>query len=41
MEENIYLQLKEIFSRAENIENFNDLPIQYRAITTDLQLEKK
>lgn len=39
--ENIYLQLKEIFNRAENIKNFNDLPIQYRAITTDLQTGKE
>lgn len=34
--EYIYLQLKNIFSRAENIKNFNDLPIPYRAITTNL-----
>lgn len=39
--ENIYLQLKEIFNRAENVKNFNDLPIQYRAITTDLQTGKE
>ncbi|MEE0139120.1 patatin-like phospholipase family protein [Fusobacterium ulcerans] len=39
--ENIYLQLKEIFSRAENIKNFNNLPIQYRAITTDLETGKE
>ncbi|UYI78756.1 MAG: patatin-like phospholipase family protein [Fusobacterium varium] len=39
--ENIYLQLKEIFNRAENIKNFNELPIQYRAVTTDLQTGKE
>ena len=39
--ENIYLQLKDIFSRAENIKNFNELPIEYRAITTDLQTGKE
>lgn len=39
--ENIYLQLKDIFSRAENVRNFNELPIEYRAITTDLQTGKE
>ena len=39
--ENIYIQLKDIFSRAENIKNFNELPIEYRAITTDLQTGKE
>ena len=39
--ENIYLQLKDIFSRAENVKNFNELPIEYRAITTDLQTGKE
>lgn len=39
--ENIYLQLKDIFSRAKNIKNFNELPIEYRAITTDLQTGKE
>lgn len=39
--ENIYLQLKEIFHRAEDIKNFNQLPIQYRAVTTDLQTGKE
>lgn len=34
--EYIYLQLKDIFSRAENIKNFDNLPIPYRAITTNL-----
>lgn len=34
--EYIYLQLKNIFSRAENIKNFDNLPIPYRAITTNL-----
>lgn len=39
--ENIYLQLKDIFNRAENVKNFNELPIEYRAITTDLQTGKE
>lgn len=34
--EYIYLQLKYIFNRAENIDNFDDFPIPYRAITTNL-----
>ena len=34
--EYIYLQLKDIFNRAENIHNFDNLPIPYRAITTNL-----
>lgn len=33
----IYLQLKEIFGRAEHISNFNNFPIKFRAITTNLQ----
>ncbi|MDR3259415.1 MAG: patatin-like phospholipase family protein [Fusobacteriaceae bacterium] len=32
-----YFNLKNIFSRAEKIENFDQLPIQFRAISTDLQ----
>lgn len=35
--EQIYLQLKDIFGRAEGIEEFKDLPIPFRAMTTDLQ----
>lgn len=34
--EYIYLQLKSIFSRAEKIKNFDEFPIPYRAITTNL-----
>lgn len=34
--EHIYLQLKHIFSRAENINDFDKLPIPYRAIATNL-----
>lgn len=34
--EYIYLQLKQIFNRAENIKDFDKLPIAYRAITTNL-----
>lgn len=34
--EYIYLQLKDIFSRAEGIESFDELPIPYRAVTTNL-----
>lgn len=39
--QNIYFQLKEIFSRASNIKNFDDFPRQFRAITTDLQSGKE
>lgn len=34
--EYIYLQLKEIFSRADDIKDFSQLPIPFRAVTTDL-----
>ncbi|MGL6130085.1 MAG: patatin-like phospholipase family protein [Fusobacteriaceae bacterium] len=34
--EQIYLQLKEIFKKAEGTSNFADLPIPYRAMATDL-----
>lgn len=34
--EYIYLKLKDIFSRAEDIQDFDKLPIPYRAITTNL-----
>ena len=33
----IYLELKKIFARAEDINDFQDLPIPFRAMTTDLQ----
>ena len=39
--EYIYLQLKDIFSRAENIETFDNLPIPYRAIATNLNSGKE
>lgn len=35
--EHIYLQLKEIFGKAESIRNFSELPISFKAIATDLQ----
>lgn len=35
--EYIYLELKKLFSRAENIQNFSEFPIPFRAMTTDLQ----
>lgn len=34
--EYIYLQLKSLFSPAEDIHNFDELPIRFRAITTNL-----
>ncbi len=39
--QNIYFQLKDIFSPAENIHNFDEFPIPYRAITTNLQNGKE
>lgn len=39
--ESIYLQLKSIFSRAENIKDFDNFPIPYRAITTNLNNGEK
>lgn len=39
--EYIYLQLKQIFNRAENINDFDKLPIPYRAITTNLNTGKE
>lgn len=39
--EYIYLQLKDIFSRAEGIENFDAFPIPFRAITTNLNSGKE
>ncbi|MGL6121051.1 MAG: patatin-like phospholipase family protein [Fusobacteriaceae bacterium] len=38
--EHIYLQLKEIFGKAESINNFYELPIPFKAMTTDLQTGK-
>ncbi|MGX6590956.1 patatin-like phospholipase family protein [Cetobacterium ceti] len=35
--EMVYLQLKQIFGKAENIEDFDNFPIRYRAMTTNLQ----
>lgn len=35
--EYIYLELKKIFARAENINDFKDFPIPFRAMTTNLQ----
>ncbi|MEG0747006.1 patatin-like phospholipase family protein [Cetobacterium sp.] len=35
--EYIYLELKKIFARAENITDFKELPIPFRAMTTNLQ----
>ncbi|MDR1835187.1 MAG: patatin-like phospholipase family protein [Fusobacteriaceae bacterium] len=32
-----YFDLKNIFSRAENIEDYDELPIRFRAVATDLQ----
>lgn len=34
--EKIYLQLKKIFAPAEGVDNFNDFPMKFRAITTNL-----
>lgn len=33
----IYLELKNIFARAENVTDFKDFPIPFRAMTTNLQ----
>lgn len=33
----IYLELKKIFARAENVTDFKDFPIPFRAMTTNLQ----
>ena len=35
--QNIYFQLKDIFAPAANIHDFDELPIPYRAVTTNLQ----
>lgn len=35
--QNIYFELKEIFSRAEQIDDFDKLPIKFRAVTANLQ----
>lgn len=35
--QNVYFQLKDIFARAEGIKDFKDLPINFTAVTTDLQ----
>ena len=35
--EYIYLELKKIFARAENVTEFKDFPIPFRAMTTNLQ----
>ncbi|MGF6906964.1 patatin-like phospholipase family protein [Fusobacterium sp. PH5-44] len=35
--QNIYFELKEIFSRAEKIDNFDELPIKFRAVAANLQ----
>lgn len=39
--EKIYLQLKKMFAPAEGINNFNDFPIKFRAITTNLNTGKE
>lgn len=39
--QNIYFQLKEIFSPASTVDNFDKFPISYRAISTDLQTGKE
>ncbi|MGL5124066.1 MAG: patatin-like phospholipase family protein [Fusobacteriaceae bacterium] len=39
--QNIYFQLKNIFSRADNTKNFDDFPRQFRAVTTELQTGKE
>lgn len=36
----MYLTLKELLWRAEGVEDFDDLPIPYRAVATDLQTGK-
>lgn len=35
--QNVYFQLKDIFERAESVDNFEKLPINFTAITTNLQ----
>lgn len=35
--QNIYFELKEIFSRSEKIDDFDKLPIKFRAVTANLQ----
>lgn len=35
--QNVYFQLKDIFARAEGIKDFKDLPINFTAVTTNLQ----
>ena len=37
----IYLQLKEIFARAETIHDFDKFPMRYRAVTTNLNTGKE
>lgn len=39
--EYLYLEFKKIFDRAHKIDNFDELPIPYRAITTDLNTGKE
>ena len=39
--EYLYLEFKKIFDRAGRVENFNELPIPYRAVTTDLNTGKE
>lgn len=39
--EKVYLELKEIFAPAENINDFDKFPIKYRAITTNLNTGKE
>ena len=35
--QNIYFELKDIFSRAESIEDYDELPIKFRAVAANLQ----
>lgn len=39
--QNIYFQLKDIFARANGIEDFDKLPIPFRAVSTNLQTGKE
>lgn len=39
--EYIYLELKKIFDKAQGIKDFDDLPIPYRAVTTNLNTGKE
>lgn len=39
--QNIYFQLKNIFARAADIQNFDDLPIAYRAVSTNITQNKE